>query len=319
MASSSERRVFPRRPFDAAVFTYESGARFVAHPVDLSLGGAFLATEAVDRIAVGDLVSVVFGPEAHTEPPVFLFAKVVRRQRGSSKGVGVQWVKAVTTGTPEHLAAFVARLFGVRAESAQGQVGAGEGRFRALFSFDPLQQAARRHRETVDAVLAGPDPGELRTHRVRATAGPGAKGHLAPGAVAAGHAHPAAADVGVITSELTVRNGRAPFELPATLRLDRRLLDVRLVEIGCASVEIVTGEPLALSPQPVSLGVTIPVRDAPAAVRIEGRMERVRPIVGCKGVSIDLKLVSVDEGTTPGVWGRFARWCYFQSLSQSER
>jgi hypothetical protein len=314
MGSQAERRIFPRRAFSAAVFAYENGARFVAHPVDLSVGGAFLATEAVERISEGDLVSVVFGPETKTDPAVFLFARVVRRQRGAGKGVGVEWTRAMTTGRPEHLAAFIERTFGVRSAAAQRQVEPGEGRFRCLFSFVPIQETARRHRETMDSLLASPSEAAPSIEHVR----------LAPARHVPGHLHisptEAATDArGVITAELTVGNERAPVSLEASLRIDRALFDVRVVELGLGSIEVLTAEPVPESPRPAQVSLAIPGREHAVTVAIEGPVTRRRCIVGSRGMSLDVTVRLLDEGSTPGVWARFAKWCYFQSLRDSER
>lgn len=309
MRDRSERRIFPRRPFAAAIFTYENGARFAATPVDLSLGGAFLATEAVERINLGDLVSVVFGPEAKVQPPVFLFARVVRRQRGSGKGVGIEWIKAVSTGAAEHLAAFLERTFGIKAAAAERQIEAGEGRFRCLFSFQPILDAGRRHRETMDALLNPLDLGEQPVHRARPSpAGP------SPATLAIVPTEAATDARGVITAEMTIGNERAPVDLEATLRVDGVVYEVRLVEIGLSSVEIVTADPVPESPRPVQVAFVVPGRDKPVNVAIEGPITRLRAIQGTRGASLDVAVRLLDEGSTPGVWARFAKWAYFTSL-----
>jgi len=314
MGERSERRIFPRRPFTAAIFTYENGARFAAQPVDLSLGGAYLATEAVERISVGDLVSVVFGPEAKVQPPVYLFARVVRRQRGANKGVGVLWVKAVSEGPSAHLAAFLERLFGIKASAAERQIEPGGRRFRSLFSFEPIQDAGQRHRETMDALLSPRDVPKQAVQSVPSGAAGPAPAHLeiVPGE--------AATDTrGVITAEMTMGNERAPVDLEATLRLDDVIYDVRLVEIGISSVEIVTADPVRESPRPVQVTFEVPGRDRSVGVAIEGPITRLRPILGTHGASLDVAVKLLDEGSSPGVWVRFAKWCYFTSLHGTGR
>jgi hypothetical protein len=245
---------------------------------------------------------------------VFLFARVVRRQRGAGKGVGVEWTRAVTTGQPEHLAAFIERTFGVRSAAAQRQVEPGEGRFRCLFSFVPIQEAARRHRETMDSLLAPPAEAAPPVRHVR----------LAPARHVPGHLHispsEAATDTqGVLTAELTMGNERAPVRLDASLRIDRALYDVRVVELGLGSIELVTADPVPESPRPAHVSLVIPGRDAPVTVAIEGSVTRRRAIAGSRGMSLDVAVRLLDEGSTPGVWARFAKWCYFQSLRESER
>ena len=313
MPARSDRRAFPRRPFDAAVFTYENGARFVAHPIDLSLGGAFLATEAVDRIAMGDLVSVVFGPETGTQPAVHLFARVMRRQRGSGKGVGVAWEKAVTTGTPEHLAAFLERTFGVRAASAERKVATGEGRFRSMFSFEPIQQAARRHRETIDSIL---NAGEVTppVQRVAAATAPRKPARFEIRPPEAAH------DVqGVLTAEMITGGERAPVDLEGTLRLDGVVYEVRVVELGVGSLEVVTADPVPESPRPADVSLDILYLDQTITVTVRGPVTRTRRVVGTRGFSLDVSIRQVDDGAAPGAWLRYAKWCYFQSLSDAER
>ena len=143
MSQASDRRAFPRRPFELAVFAYENGARFHAIPTDISLGGAYLSTNQVERIAIGDLLSVVFGEDSGCIEPVYLFGEVVRRTTaGTERGIGLRWTKAVSCADAASLAQFVERVFGVKATAAEARVTAGYGKFRSVFSFAPVHKHA---------------------------------------------------------------------------------------------------------------------------------------------------------------------------------
>ena len=143
--SGLERRAFPRRPFEQPVQAYENGARFPCKPVDLSLGGAFLRTRDLERFRTGELVSVVFAREAGWAEPVYLFARIVRRQE-NPLGIGLAWERAVTSGDTAYLADFLHATLGLKTDVAARHAQAVTGRFHSVFSFDLVHRAGEAHR-----------------------------------------------------------------------------------------------------------------------------------------------------------------------------
>lgn len=145
MGPDSERRAFPRRPFDKAAQAYEDGTRVTCKPMDLSLGGAFLRVRDAERFSPGSTISVVFGQEAGWPSAIYLFGSVVRLQ-GDPSGIGLAWERAVTTGDTAYLASFLNKVLGLKAQVATAHAQVAAGRFRSVFSFELVHRAGEHHR-----------------------------------------------------------------------------------------------------------------------------------------------------------------------------
>lgn len=139
--SGSERRIHPRHAFDRAVFCYHDGTRISGKPIDISIGGMLFATPDAPRVPKGTQMGVVFDRSCGVDPPIYLFARVVRFQSEPVTGVGLRWVKATTAMEARLLATFLEILFGISASILLPHVELGQGRMRSSFEFEAFLRA----------------------------------------------------------------------------------------------------------------------------------------------------------------------------------
>lgn len=298
MVDPSERRAFPRRAFEKTAQAYESGARLACRPIDVSLGGAFLRVRDAERFKLGDMISVVFGPESGWASAIYVFGRVVRLQ-GEPSGVALAWERAVTTGEKAYLASFLNKVLGLKSQVAESHAQGATGRFRSVFSFDVVQRAGEHHRrklasqaaEAVQASLAAPPvqtpppvevPSALAAVEVkkparpvsdgpresRPSALPAMSGHpeLTPGSLVA--RKPGGLHTRSIVSRLADSRARAGLYDPGTLRdpFDERTPTPH--EVGALTSELrATDQPI-----PTRISATLEVDGAsyPATISLLG-------------------------------------------------
>jgi len=111
MIQEGDRRSEPRREFHDPAQTFHEGHRFEAAPEDISVGGMFLKTDAVDDVRAGEVLGVLLEREAGFDPPLFLYGRVVRVRHSGTPGVGLRWERAGSTGSVEQLANALELLF----------------------------------------------------------------------------------------------------------------------------------------------------------------------------------------------------------------
>ncbi|MBM4370628.1 MAG: PilZ domain-containing protein [Deltaproteobacteria bacterium] len=114
-----ERRKHTRWKLDESVHCYIDGDRIDHRSFDVSSGGLFLITD--NPIPPGVQVALVFQSQfQETGIPIFLVARVMRRQLQPVAGVGLRWERAVTEAPAEQLIAFLRthlRLLAPRVET----------------------------------------------------------------------------------------------------------------------------------------------------------------------------------------------------------
>lgn len=324
MSEQADRRAFPRRPFERAVYTYESGARFEAVPCDISLGGASFRTAAAARLREGDLLSVVLGEATEGGPGVFLIAQVVRRIRGPHPGVGVRWERAVTTGDAAYLAEFLHGIFGVRAQAIKARVEPTRGRFRSLFSFEGLREATAPRRQLSSqgpdegADVAPTSPREARPERltlqvrqVEVAEAP-ALGHLTA-ALPPSDAKGRPLGPGLVTCEVAGGAVRAAVRLPATLRAERLLLQATVIELGVRDLVVAVEDLSGVVPERLRVLFSVPTQGYAAEVRCDVRLRSIS--VGAGASRLALAIEAMDEGALPGSLAAFVKWAHHTDMS----
>lgn len=96
----------PKWLFDERVYCYLDGEKFQATSRDISAGGIFLRTRR--DVPKESAVVLVFRDKAHDgHEPIFLVGCPVRYQQAPQKGVGIQWLKAVTSASVKTLTRFL--------------------------------------------------------------------------------------------------------------------------------------------------------------------------------------------------------------------
>jgi len=108
-----QRRGHSRRALDRRVFCYVSGSRLDTTARDIGGGGMFVSMDDPGVVPPGALVGLAFDSGADAARTIFLFGRVVRKETGPRRGVGLRWESAATTAPAAELSMFLIRLLGV--------------------------------------------------------------------------------------------------------------------------------------------------------------------------------------------------------------
>ncbi len=101
----AERRKHDRVQKEIRFHCYIDGIRFDSASVNISQGGAFLRTK--DPIPTDSVVVAVPRQQYLKDYPVMLVGKVLRRQKNSDQGLGLEWMRCVTTSGFRRLWQFI--------------------------------------------------------------------------------------------------------------------------------------------------------------------------------------------------------------------
>jgi PilZ domain len=154
MIDANDRRVAPRQRFADEAATYLGGAHLDAKPFDISVSGMFLKTPHLDNLNSGAIVGVAMAKKAGFEPPLFLTGRVVRHQEGRRGGVGLQWIRAATTGNVPHLLHSLEVLFNLPSSNFTERVHGSDGRMKATYEFPQVKHEpslSRPHQSVPEA------------------------------------------------------------------------------------------------------------------------------------------------------------------------
>jgi hypothetical protein len=135
MLQEGDRRHYARRTFHDAAQAFHDGHHVEGVPDDISVGGMFLRTPAVDEVHADEILGVLLDEQAGFTPPLFLFARVARVRRGAEPGLGLRWERAGSTGTPDDLANALELLFAIPASNFVPAITSSTGRLRTTYVF----------------------------------------------------------------------------------------------------------------------------------------------------------------------------------------
>ena len=129
-----ERRLFERIPLTEDFYCYAvDGTRLDAHSQDISSGGIYLKTE--DKLSAEAPIALVFKNDPSRTSPVYLTGKIVRCTDKPVKGVGVEWVKAVSNGPENELIRFLEDVLHIRNPKIYVEAVPGQENPRVEFTF----------------------------------------------------------------------------------------------------------------------------------------------------------------------------------------
>ncbi|MBM4371267.1 MAG: PilZ domain-containing protein [Deltaproteobacteria bacterium] len=299
----AERRQFERRTLKTEIYCYLEGRRVDVRSSDISAGGMFIETD-LTILPGSELAVVVKAQLLDGERPVFLAARVMRRQLRPCPGIGVRWERAATPGSEETLREFLRTLLGIDPRGIR-QIPQGDaGLVQSVYSFplgpgeeppeDGIPPLAGGNEDTIDGLndeeetaqeVAADVKEELQA--LRSTAGP-------------------------LTGEIQAAS-QARADHKAILEARRQEHPVRISSLGLTNAFVLTQTELE-SREVVDLRFSVPVRDGTARIvcRCEVLSTGRDPASGRRGAL--LKLVRVDEGEHPGILRQFIRWLHFRSL-----
>jgi len=140
MSPRTEPRLHPKWLLDEKVFCYLDGEKFQATSRDVSAGGIFLRTSK--DVPKHSTVVLAFKDKTSAgQAPFFLVGSPVRYQQSPQKGVGIQWLRAVTTGSAKALERFLSDKMQMPSATVfeEGRGPGGEKRAVHLFPLALLQ------------------------------------------------------------------------------------------------------------------------------------------------------------------------------------
>jgi hypothetical protein len=331
------RRAFPREPFQDAVYTYENGRRFDANPRDIGLGGAFLYSTSSERIAKGEVVGIAFDEEAGFAPPVFLFGRVIRKQGAPKPGIGLKWIRAVTSGDPDYLAHFLDARFGIHREVALEKIVTSEGRNRTVFPFEPLHVVGATLHHTYSKDKDAPkedEPAErprqdlldeLNQALKLAVPGgdaatPGSKGPRRPAAPRMDEPFDdlpgPARQEGTLTQQVTRQGLRASCVMSGAIEMASAWVDCSILSLGVTHLYVQTPvRPISPQVDP-RVHVDIPTRDGAIHVTMSCRIVETRADPLPENCGLELAILAMDEAGHAGIVARYVKWLHFSSLTE---
>ena len=307
----SERRRYERRELNADVYCYLEGQRVDVRSTDVSVGGMFIETE--QAILPGTELAVVMKAQLMAgERPVFLSARVMRRQTQPVSGIGIRWENATTPGSKEVLKEFLRSMFGIEARRVEERPHGDAGLVQAVYVFPlgpedfegaPVLEDAPPLFRGGEDTLEGSDEDEEETIQELAEDVKDAVAEQRRGAP------------GPLTQELFVGSSQAPADLRAVLTVRQEEHPVRITTLGTEHAFVTTNNDLAKGAR-LELRFGINARGGVAEVRVRaevistGRDHRS----GRRGVRI--KFMRIDEGRHSGILRQYTRWLHFNSIRE---
>jgi len=287
-----ERRQAARRPFGEEVFTYLGAQRLDSTTTDISSSGAFFVTS--EPLPLGEDIVLVFKKQASHEEPVFLAARVVRRQLSPRTGVGVRWTRATTQGSPQHLEWFLSSVLGV--------VGI------------QVDQEKEPDRWQMTSIYRFPEEGLPPTPQAESV-GEGQGQRLPQGLIEGSLVEPVAGEEGAITRQIARSGLRAPAGLSAVLEAAAETVDVRITHLGATGMFVETALRLPRDLTGIKVTFTVPLKSQDVKVTCTCRVTGIDDGTTSGTPGLDLEFVSVDEGAHRGILRKYVRWLHFRALS----
>ncbi|MFH1532674.1 MAG: PilZ domain-containing protein [Pseudomonadota bacterium] len=303
----SERRRYERRELKAEVYCYIEGQRVDVRSSDISQGGMFIET-GQPVLPGTELAVVVKAQLLDGRRPVFLTARVMRRQAQPVKGIGIRWERATTPGDAEMLREFLRSSLGIDPRGIEELPQGDAGMIQAVYVFPlgtedfkgaPVVEEAPPLLGGGEDTIEGLDDEEATLQDV----------DEALQAELAARRRPA----GPLTQELAQGSSQAPADLKATLVVGKNERPVRISSLGPENAFITTNTKLEPGAR-LELRFGIAARGGVAEVQARadvisvGRDHRS----GRRGVLV--KLTRVDEGGHRGILLQYIRWLHFNSI-----
>lgn len=291
-------------------YCYVDGQRFDSASVDVSAGGAFLATD--DDLRLGAVVLIFPKPEKGMENPAMLVGRVMRRQQAPRVGLGVRWdgcisrrgVQGISDFLADYLELETASLPDADSRVASSQAVAfdfSKGRFYipSLSELPDLEQMAATGQ--VDPVgwagLAMPQPEAL----------------VAPSRFSRSE------ESGAITTILSRQRGRLPVSVAVQLLVSDIKYEGRITALGITSVYISMPQPAEVRSGQVTVFFPVPVEQPPIMLRLQCDILRVERPTRVDIGGLDLAIRMVEQRLHPGLFERYVKFLFYRLHSRMEQ
>jgi len=344
----TEKRQHPRTIIEEEIFCYLDGMRFDAGSKDISAGGLFLKTNR--EVPLGSVTALVFKGGEIGPAPIFLLGMVMRQQTEPFSGIGLQWVRAVTTGPSESLKAFLLNRMGLGVTEIAQEF------------FGPRRQSRHVYRFPVMGI--GSPPGPASKPAARQPAAPTERGGSAAPTERGGPLRkmrqrpeqrlPATSRM-LLQTDVRVRRSDGKFEERESRPLPPHVAKLsNSDQPGPLSMVVQRGDTLAATDLPACveyagreyeatvlglglkcMSVSVPVKPNSSVPAIKVRFslpargEPVPIVCHCKLLYVDesyesgvprleLEIETYDEGKGQGLLWTYLKWLHFRSLKESE-
>lgn len=316
-----ERRLFERIPLTEAFYCYAvDGTRLDARSQDISSGGIFLKTE--DDLSEGSPIALVFKNDPSRTSPVYLTGKIVRCTEAPNKGVGVEWVKAVSNGPERELLHFLERVLHIRSPRIRVQAIPGQENPRVEFTFPRVAvfgdaDVRNFHEDEEEDTTDISD--ELRQER---------EGKMADRSEARAPAEipqqPApkfarSREDGALTRQIASGELRAPAEVKATMDIGGKRVNVLVTHLGTSGMFVRTMLPPREPVKRADIQFELRVRGGMALVKCRCKVLAIDDGRTTRTPGIDLEIARLDEDGHDGVLRAYVRWLTFRSLTPANQ
>ncbi len=303
----SERRRYERRELKADVYCYIEGQRVDVSSSDISQGGMFIETE--QPVLPGtELAVVVKADLLEGRRPVFLTARVMRRQAVPVKGIGVRWEKATTPGDEASLKEFLQKNLGINASGIEEQPHGDAGLVQAVYVFPLTKEDFDAAPVVEDAppllgggedTIDGLDDEEATIQDVD---------EELQSELAARKAAP-----GPLTQELAKGASQAPSDIKATLTLGRASHPVQISSLGPENAFITTNTEMEPGAK-LTLAFEITARGGAVDVTMRATVISLGRDYRSKRRGVLVRITKIDEGGQRGILHQYIRWLHFNSI-----
>jgi hypothetical protein len=309
-----ERRLFERIPLTEAFYCYAvDGTRLDAHSQDISSGGIFLKTE--DELSEGAPIALVFKKDPSRTSPIYLTGKIVRCTEKPTKGVGVEWVRAVSNGSENELTRFLEDVLHIRNPQISVESVPGQENPRVEFTFPRVaifgEADVRNFHEDEEEDTADISD-DLRKER-KAKVDAREKNAEMP-------AQPAPAfnrsrDEGALTRQIKAGELRAIAEVKAVMDIAGKRVNVLITHLGTTGMFVRTMLPPREQVKRADIKFELRVRGGMATVQCRCKVLAVDDGRTTRTPGIDLEIARLDEGGNDGVLRAYVRWLTFRNLA----
>ncbi len=313
-----ERRLFERIPLTEAFYCYAvDGTRLDAHSQDISSGGIFLKTE--DDLSQGAPIASVFKNDPSRTSPVYLTGKIVRCTNTPFKGVGVEWVKAVSNGPENELTRFLEEVLHIRDPQIYVEAVPGQENPRVEFTFPRVavfgdDDVRNFHEDEEEATADISD--QLRAERESKIAESGER--------AAMPSQPSptfnrSRDDGALTRQINAGELRAVAEVKAVMDIAGKRVNVLITHLGTNGMFVRTMLPPRDPVKRADVKFELRVRGGMAEIKCRCKVIAIDDGRTSRTPGIDLAIARLDEDGNDGVLKAYVRWLTFRNMAPAKQ
>lgn len=288
-----DRRQHERHLHSEGVFCYVDGSRFDASSLDISRGGLFIRTDS--DVPIGATLALVFQPEYDPDsPPIFLVGKVVRKTDQPRRGIGLQWIRALTESPRAELVRFLTTKLGLSESEVR------------LEEYGPLKKI-RSIYEFPTTSPSGPEPG--------VTAPKGAPAFAVPETGPAPEKQEQAP--GPMTAVINATSTMVTVKLEALAVLDGEKTRCQVVGLSIDALLLRVGTKPRGYSESVPVLFTVPAKQGLIKISCRCLTGAFRRSEDGVGFEFELTIRDLDEGDHPGVLKTYIKWALHKSLQAS--